>query len=242
MLLSAGCVGTARAALTTTLQHVHTRRQFKRTLVQQEVVQHALARASAIAFGMSALVKLAASAEKDWELLSRLTTSSKVFCSEGAFEIADLAIQLHGGSGYIEDTGMAVLMRDSRVTRIFEGANDVLLTHAGLMELTAPATPSMEPLLASLTRAVGLRRDAVRGESKELGIRALNRKAEQHALGRAVVWRDAAIAATTFARTPQEQAAAALLRDEALVVTTRQPLPAGPTAVLVASLLEGVLP
>ena len=242
MLLSAGCVGTARAALTAALDHVHHRRQFKRTLIQQEVVQHSLARGAAISFGMSALVRMAAAAEKDWELLSRLTTSSKVFCSEGAFELADLAIQLHGGSGYIEDTGMAVLMRDARVTRIFEGANDVLLTHAGLMELTTPATPSMEPLLAGLVRAIGLRRDAMRGEAKELGIRALNRKAEQHALGRAVVWRDAAIAATTLARTPQEHAAAALLREEALAVTTRHPLPAGPTAVLVASLLEGVLP
>ena len=77
----------------------------------------------------------------------------------------------------------------------------------------------------------------MRGESKELGIRALNRRAEQHALGRAVVWRDAAAAATTLARTPQEQAAATILRDEALSLATRHPLPAGPTAVLVASLL-----
>lgn len=242
MLLSAGCVGTARTALAAALDHVHHRRQFQRALVRQEVVQHQLARGAAISFGMAALVRTAAAAEQDWELLSRLTTSSKVFCSEGAFELADLAIQLHGGSGYIEDTGMAVLMRDARVTRIFEGANDVLLTHAGLMELTQPSAPSTEPALAALWAAVAERRDAMRGTSKELGIRALNRRAEQHALGKAVVWRDAAAAATTLARTPQEQAAAAVLRGEALAVATRHPLPAGPTAVLVASLLEGALP
>lgn len=242
MLLSAGCVGTARAALQAALEHVHHRRQFQRTLVQQEVVQHSLARASAIAFGMAALVKTAASAEQEWDLLSRLTTSSKVFCSENAFEIADLAIQLHGGSGYIEDTGMAVLMRDARVTRIFEGANDVLLTHAGLMELTAPSAVPEEAALQSLWSAVGQRRDAMRGESKSLGIRALNRRAEQHALGNAVVWRDAATAATRLASTPLEHAAASLLREEALTHATAHPLPSGPTAVLVASLLEGVIP
>jgi alkylation response protein AidB-like acyl-CoA dehydrogenase len=242
MLLSAGCVGTARAALKAALEHVHHRRQFHRALVQQEVVQHSLARGSAIAFGMAALVRTAAAAEQDWDVLSRLTTSAKVFCSESAFELADLAIQLHGGSGYIEDTGMAVLMRDARVTRIFEGANDVLLTHAGLMELTQPSTPPAEESLAPLWRAVAQRRDEMRGDSKSLGIRALNRRAEQHALGQAVVWRDAATAATRLALTPLEHAAAALLRAEALGVAALHPLPAGPTAVLVASLLEGVLP
>ena len=242
MLLSAGCVGTAHRALRAALDHVHQRRQFMRALVQQEVVQHQLARASAIAFGMSSLVEVAASAEHDWDLLSRLTTSSKVFCSEAAFELADLAIQLHGGSGYIEDTGMAVLMRDARVTRIFEGANDVLLTHAGLMELTQPATPPPDEALAPLWRAVAARRDAMKGASKGLSVRALNRKAEQHALGQAVGGRDAATAATTLARTPLEHAAAAVLRDEALAHAAAHPLPAGPTAVLVQSLLEGVLP
>ena len=242
LLLSAGCVGTARAALRATFEHVHHRRQFRRALIEQEVVQQSLARASAIAFGMSALVHAAAVAEKDWDLLARLTTSSKVFCSEGAWQLADLAIQLHGGNGYIEDTGVAVLMRDARVTRIFEGANDVLLTHAGLTELTEPAPSPASDALVRLWTAVSHRRDLMRGESKILGLRTLNRRAEQHALGQAVVWRDAATAATLRARTPLEHAAAALLRDEALTLANASPLPEGPTAVLVAALLEGVLP
>lgn len=243
LLLSAGCVGTARTALSTALSHVHHRRQFHKPLVQQEVVQHALARAGAVAFGMASLVRAAASAEQDWEALSRLTTSSKVFCSEGAWQLADLGVQLHGGSGYIEDTGMAVLLRDSRVTRIFEGANDVLLTHAGLMELTQPvAAPSGTPEVAPIWEAVAQRRQAMRGDSKTLGVRALNRRAEQHALGQAVMWRDAATAATACARTPLEKAAATLLRDEALQVAAAAPLSAAPTAVLVSALLEGALP
>ena len=237
MLLSAGCVGTARTALKASLEHVHQRRQFQRALIQQEVVQQRLARASAVAFGMSALVETAAAAEKNWELLSRLTTSSKVFCSEGGFEIADLAIQLHGGSGYIEDTGMAVLMRDARVTRIFEGANDVLLTHAGLMELTQPAKAPTEEALAPLWEAVTQRREAMGA-----GIRALNKRAWQHSLGWAVVWRDAATAATLRAKTSVEHACAALLREEAISLANAHHLPAGPTAVLSAALLEGVLP
>lgn len=242
LLLSAGCIGTARTALAATLTHVHTRKQFQRTLIKQEVVQQQLARAGAIAFGMSALVRAAATAEKDWELLSRLTTSSKVFCSEGAFELADLAIQLHGGAGYIEDTGMAILARDSRVTRIFEGANDVLLTHQGLVELTQPAAAPADPLLAPVWSAFAQRRQSLAGDGKQLSVRALNKKTEHHALGLAAAWRDAATAATTYAQTPIEKAAAELLRDEAVRIATTPPLPAVPAAVLTQALLEGVLP
>jgi hypothetical protein len=183
---------------------------------------------------MSALVRTAAAAEHDWALLSRLTTSAKVFCSEGAFALADLAIQLHGGSGYIEDTGMALLLRDSRVTRIFEGANDVLRTHAGLMELTQPAPTPKDSTLAPLWNAVAARR-----EGNGDGIRAFLRRSEQHALGEAIVWRDAAQAATSLASTPVERAAAALLRDEALAIANANTLNPTHTGVIAAALLEG---
>ncbi len=242
LLLSSGCVGTARTALAMALEHVHHRTQFRRTLIKQEVVQQQLARAAALSYAMSALVTRAATAEDDHPLLARLTTSAKVFCSENAWEIADLAVQLHGGSGYIEDTGVALLTRDARVTRIFEGANDVLLTHAGLMELTDPSPVARDTALQPVEHAVAERRRALLGDAKSPGIRSLNRKAEQHALGRAVMWRDAALAATAQAITPLEIAAAALVRDEALAVAARVPLAAVPLATLTTALLEGVLP
>ena len=74
------------------------------------------------------------------------------------------------------------------------------------------------------------------------GIRALNKRAWQHSLGWAVVWRDAATAATLRAKTPLEQACASLLRAEAIALAATPHGPAGPTAVLSAALLEGVLP
>ena len=236
LLLSAGCVGTATAALEATLLHVHARKQFHRALIKQEVVQQQLARAAAIKYAMSALVAHAAASEDDHAALARLTTSAKVFCSDGAVELADLAIQLHGGAGYIEDTGVAVMLRDARVTRIFEGANDVLLTHAGLMELTEPQPGKPD----ALDGAVEQRRQKILTESP--GVRALNRKVEQHALGKAVVWRDAARAALAQARTPLEAAAAALVRDEAIALAARPALDAPAVTTLTASLLEGVFP
>lgn len=64
--------------------------------------------------------------------IDRASSAAKVFCSEGAFDICDRAVQLHGAMGYLEPTGVARMLRDCRVTRIFEGANDVLLVHLGL--------------------------------------------------------------------------------------------------------------
>jgi hypothetical protein len=181
-------------------------------------------------------VRAAAEAEADFERLARLTTSAKVFCSEGSWELCDLAVQLHGGSGYIEDTGVAVMLRDARVTRIFEGANDVLLTHAGLAELVKPAVEPPCAALEPLREAVRARREALGG------VRGLAKHAAHWALGRAVMWRDAATAATLAAATSLERAAAAHLRAEALAVASTPAWPSEPLAELSSALLEGHLP
>lgn len=213
LLLSAGCVGTTRVALRTALAHVKLRKQFGKPLFAQEVVQRQLGAAAARLFGMEAIVTRAARAEGDWAALARLTTASKVYCSESAWDLCDLGIQLHGGSGFIEDTGVALPLRDARVTRIFEGANDVLATHAGLSELMTPLPASTHPALAELEAALAERRTAL---SQAYGVRAFNRRAALHALGRAAILRDVAAAATSLAATPGELDAAAQLRAQAL--------------------------
>lgn len=169
-LLSAGCVGTADVALRLTANHTTTRRQFGRLLAELPVVQAQLADAAATRAAMQALVAHVAAAPDDDALLGR-SIAAKVLCSEGAWSIVDLAVQLHGGSGYIEETGLALMLRDTRVTRIFEGANDVLRIHAGARLATRPGTiptSQVAPLVlarreeAAVTFGVRLLRDARR--------------------------------------------------------------------------------
>jgi alkylation response protein AidB-like acyl-CoA dehydrogenase len=205
LLLSAGCVGTARTGLKLASAHVQQRKQFGRVLAAQEVVQQQLWAMGVRLFGMRALVEAAAQAEGDFEQLARLTSSAKVLCSEGAWEVCDTALQLHGGAGYIEETGLAVLLRDARVTRIFEGANDVLLTHLGLMELAKPVTSA-----SRVGQAVaGLRADLL---ARHGGLKVMGRKADQHRLGKACLWRDTAEAAEAFAARAPSASHAALAR------------------------------
>jgi alkylation response protein AidB-like acyl-CoA dehydrogenase len=195
LLLSAGCLGTARKALGMAAAHVHQRRQFGKALAAQEVVQRQLAAMTTRVFAMRALVEAAARAEHDVEALARLTSSAKVLCSEGAWSVCDTALQLHGGSGFIEDTGVALLLRDARVPRIFEGANDVLLTHLGLTELARP-----EPVQAARS---ALAREVADFRAELLarhgGLKVMGKKADQHRLGQACAWRDAAVAAEALA-------------------------------------------
>jgi 3-(methylthio)propanoyl-CoA dehydrogenase len=57
--------------------------------------------------------------------LGVLTPLVKAWCTDGAADIASSALQIHGGAGYIEETGVAQILRDARITPIYEGTNGI---------------------------------------------------------------------------------------------------------------------
>ncbi len=67
----------------------------------------------------------AAERRRHGALLDLLTPIVKGWCTETASEIADLGVQVHGGMGYIEETGAAQHLRDARITRIYEGTTGI---------------------------------------------------------------------------------------------------------------------
>jgi alkylation response protein AidB-like acyl-CoA dehydrogenase len=180
-VLAAGSLGTAQAAWAAARTHVGQRRQFGRTLDQLEVVRAQLATMAALL--ASAETVVARAAASTGPELARRAAVAKVLASEAAWEVVDAAVQLHGGSGCIEETGLPLLLRDARVTRIFEGANDVLRVRLGLGEALEPSDGS-GPLAEETAefRAALVRRHGVR-----IG------HADLHRLGGLVVLRDACI-------------------------------------------------
>ena len=54
-----------------------------------------------------------------------LTPVAKAFSTDAAFEVASLGVQVHGGMGFIEETGAAQTLRDSRISPIYEGTNGI---------------------------------------------------------------------------------------------------------------------
>ena len=83
-------------------------------------------------------------AEQPASELGAFSPFAKVFCSEEAFAVCDQAVQLHGALGFLEPTGVARMLRDCRITRIFEGANDVLLVRLGAARVAAGGTSALD--------------------------------------------------------------------------------------------------
>lgn len=219
-LMSAGCCGSAGYALDKAVTHTSQRTQFGRPLIALDVVKERLARLRARHFAMEALV-VATAQQPDDEALAVHSLAAKVFCSEGAGLIADEALQLHGALGFIEDTGLALVVRDVRVTRIFEGANDVLLTHLGTAELTRHATQRAPSVSGELEQALA---DLTRTLHTTHRLRIFRTPRLLHALGHATQWVMASRAATGHARASGEashQAMATLIEQEARSAVSR---------------------
>lgn len=145
--MAAGCLGSARSAFGVAEEHTQTRQQFGRPLSAFPLVRAALANAQAEIYAIeSALRLVCALSDTNVGDLAACSSMLKVLASDGAWQIADTSLQLMGGAGYMEDNGIARRLRDLRVTRIFEGANDVLRISLASSALTwsmeqAPALP-----------------------------------------------------------------------------------------------------
>lgn len=152
-LLSAGCLGSAESAVERAVAHVRARRQFGRPLARFELVRDHVARMRARELVMQSLIAVVGARHSRGGDVGWESSACKIACSEGAFSTIDTALQLHGGAGYIEETGISRRLRDCRVTRIFEGANDVLRLHVAASVLSW----DLEGLLrgVALARRVG---------------------------------------------------------------------------------------
>src|ERR1700721_1290303 len=59
------------------------------------------------------------------ELVELLTPISKAWCTDLGVDLASMGLQVHGGMGYVEETGVAQYLRDSRIAPIYEGTNGI---------------------------------------------------------------------------------------------------------------------
>jgi len=211
--MAAGCVGTARKALEHTVAHVCTRKQFGRSLADLAVVRQQLASMATRLWIMEAVVGHAA--HHPDELFPSL--AAKVLCSDGAWATFVQAIQLHGGTGFIEETGLPLLLRDTRVTRIFEGANDVLLTHAGRALLLDGRDTPPPPGTQQVWETVAEVREAMVRRHR---LKLLRRHVDLHHLGRLAVLRTSVVAGAAAPPSPTHfRRWCAAVNEEAMALT-----------------------
>lgn len=156
-LMAGGCLGGAGAALDSAVRHVGTRVQFGRALCEFELVRQQVAQQRARLYLAQSLVRAAARmCDRLEEGAAWETAAAKVLSSENGWGVIDTALQLHGGAGFIEETGVAQALRDCRVSRIFEGANDLLRMSLATEAMTWPIAQiaHLAPLSARLCPAL----------------------------------------------------------------------------------------
>ncbi|HSO48972.1 MAG TPA: acyl-CoA dehydrogenase family protein, partial [Acidimicrobiia bacterium] len=86
--------------------------------------------------------------------LSLLTPIVKAWCTDLGVEVASLGIQVHGGAGYIEETGAAQYLRDSRIAPIYEGTNGIQAIDLVLRKLPLENGAVVTALITEMTEVV----------------------------------------------------------------------------------------
>lgn len=123
--LGASCVGLAQACLDAGLAYAKERTQFGKPIAAFQLVQEMLAD-MAVKVEAARLMVYRAAALKDAGVRNTLEASmAKYFASEMAVECANLAIQVHGGYGYIDEYPVGRYLRDARVTTLYEGTSQI---------------------------------------------------------------------------------------------------------------------
>src|SRR5262249_17894019 len=120
--------------------------------------------ATAMALDRSERATDAAARKASHDRLSLLTPVAKAFSTDIANEVTSLGVQVHGGMGFIEETGAAQLFRDARIAAIYEGTNGIQAIHLGPRKLTRDgAVKAHLAELRGIVDAVGASNDPAFG-------------------------------------------------------------------------------
>lgn len=123
--ISALCVGQARRLIHEMLTYSMQRQQFGNPISSFQLVQAMLADSQADLYAAECMVRDAARRRDDGQKISMLASCCKMFCSEMVSRIADRAVQVHGGSGYMKEGPVERFYRDVRLFRIYEGTTQI---------------------------------------------------------------------------------------------------------------------
>ncbi|MGB8961594.1 MAG: acyl-CoA dehydrogenase family protein [Pseudonocardiaceae bacterium] len=124
--IGAQAVGIAQGAVDASIDYVKQRKQFGKPIADFQGVQFMLADMAMKTEAARQLVYIAAaSAERGAGKLAFISSASKCFASDVAMEVTTDAVQLFGGYGYTRDFPVERMMRDAKITQIYEGTNQI---------------------------------------------------------------------------------------------------------------------
>jgi alkylation response protein AidB-like acyl-CoA dehydrogenase len=125
MSLAASCVGLAQAAVDAMTSYAKQREQFGRPIAQFQLVQELIADAAVELEAARLMTWRVADLKARGEKYTVAASMAKYYASEVCVRAANAAVQVHGGYGYVDEFVVGKLLRDSRVTTLYEGTSQV---------------------------------------------------------------------------------------------------------------------
>ncbi|MFN3239339.1 MAG: acyl-CoA dehydrogenase family protein, partial [Pseudomonadales bacterium] len=126
--ISAISVGVAERLVADSLQYAMERKQFGQAISEFQLIQAMLADSETEIYAANCMIVETAKRRDAGENVAALAASCKLFATEMVGRVADRAVQIHGGAGYVEDYGIERFYRDVRLFRIYEGTSEIQRT------------------------------------------------------------------------------------------------------------------
>lgn len=123
--ISAVCVGVAERLIRECVSYARERKQFGQAIGEFQLIQAMLADSRTEAYAARAMICDAASRRDAGENVTMESACAKYFASEMVGRVADRAVQIFGGAGYVADYGIERFYRDVRIFRIYEGTSQI---------------------------------------------------------------------------------------------------------------------
>jgi alkylation response protein AidB-like acyl-CoA dehydrogenase len=123
--VAAGCVGICEGCVQASTKYATERRQFGVEIASFQLVQEMIADMVVRRDAARLLVRRAGILKDQGKPNTMETSVAKLYATESAVECANLAIQVHGGSGYVDDYPVERYLRDARVTTLYEGTSQI---------------------------------------------------------------------------------------------------------------------
>lgn len=123
--IAAQALGLGEGALEATIAYVKERKQFGRTIAQFQNTQFQLADMATRMQAAQLMVYRAAKAKDTQKSYGFEAAQAKLYAAEAAMDVTTKAVQLHGGYGYIREYDVERMMRDAKITEIYEGTSEV---------------------------------------------------------------------------------------------------------------------
>lgn len=123
--ISGVCVGVAERLIADCVAYASERKQFGKALTEHQLIQAMIADSKTESLAARALVLQTAEMKDRGENTTMEAAAAKYYASEMVGRVADRAVQIFGGAGYIADYGIERLYRDVRLFRIYEGTSQI---------------------------------------------------------------------------------------------------------------------